>query len=124
MSENRVLFVDDNFICNMETFGFILDSGIITIPVYCAHAAFEIIGKRAPLSALVTDIDLGAGADGFDIARYARLTYPELPVVYISGTAWRRCGAESVDASQFIAKPFHPRQIVEALKRAMSHEGA
>lgn len=115
---SRVLFVEDDFIANIVTCEFLRDSGFNVISVYCADAAFEVVDKHERLSALVTDIDLGAGADGFDVARYARSADPAVPVVYVSGTAWRRQATEGVEESQFISKPFHPRQIVEALTRA------
>ena len=124
MHHSRVLFVDDNFICNMETCDFLRDSGFNTLSVYCASAAFEIINRCERLSGLVTDIDLGPGADGFEVARRARAAYPNIPVVYISGAAWPRQAAESVEGSQFISKPYHPRQIVEALDRAAHLEAA
>ena len=124
MLNSRVLFVDDNFVCNMDSCEYLLESGFNVVSVYCASAAFEVIEKRGVLAALVTDIDLGPGADGFDVARYARANYPALAVVYISGTAWRRYATEGVEGSQFINKPFHPRQIVEALNRAAHLEAA
>jgi len=124
MLNSRVLFVDDNFVCNMESCEFLLENGFNVVSVYCASAAFEVIEKRGMLSALVTDIDLGPGANGFDVARRARAVHPGLPVVYISGTAWRRQATEGVEGSQFISKPFHPREIVEALDRAAHLEAA
>ncbi|HEV7386020.1 MAG TPA: response regulator, partial [Phenylobacterium sp.] len=36
-------------------------------------------------AAIVTDINLGAGVTGFDIARRARLLNDEIKVIYISG---------------------------------------
>jgi DNA-binding NtrC family response regulator len=124
MPQSRVLVVDDHFICNMETCDFLRDSGFDTVPVYCASAAFEVIARQDGVTALVTDIDLGLGADGFEVARRVRAVYPNIPVVYISGRPWRRQAAESVEGSQFISKPFHPRQIVEALDRAAQVQAA
>lgn len=91
---------------------------------YCASAAFELLSKHGVLSALVTDVDLGPGPDGFAVARRARAAYPGLPVVFISGTAVSRHLFEGVGGSQFIAKPLNPRQIVEALHRALPLEAA
>jgi CheY-like chemotaxis protein len=124
MLDFRVLFVDDNSICNLETCCFLRESGFNIVPAYCASEAFEFIDKHERLSALVTDIDLGPGPDGFDLARHARAAYLDLPVVYISGTAWRRYETEGVEGSQFISKPFHPRQVVEALNCATRLEVA
>jgi hypothetical protein len=36
---------------------------------------------------MITNISLGVGADGWDVARRARELTPELPVVYMSGAS-------------------------------------
>jgi CheY-like chemotaxis protein len=124
MAGPRVLFVDDNFICNLDVREFLQDSGFSVEAVYCAAAAFQVIARHEHLAALVTDVDLGPGADGFDVARRARRGYPRLPVVFISGTAAALHPSEGVDGSAFIAKPFHPQRLVEVLDRAIRLEAA
>jgi DNA-binding LytR/AlgR family response regulator len=74
-----------------------------------------ILDRHGYISGLVSDIDLGLGEDGFDVARRARAAYPGLPVVFVSGAAAARHKAEGVEDSIFIDKPYHPRQIVEAI---------
>jgi CheY-like chemotaxis protein len=120
----RILFVDDDFISNMATCEVLRADGFNVTEAYCASAAMKLLNKRHVLSALVTDVDLGPGPDGFAVARCARAAYPDLPVVFISGTAMSRHLFEGVGGSQFIAKPLNPRQIVEALHRALPLEAA
>jgi len=117
MRDLRVLFVDDNFLFNLDTREFLQGLGVSVEPAYCAAAAFEAIDRGRRLSALVTDIDLGPGPDGFEVARYARAAYPELPVVYISGTREAGYAQEGVPGSEFIGKPLQPSQVAEALIR-------
>lgn len=124
LSGHRVLFVDDNFICNLETREFLQAQGLSVQAAYCGAAALQMIDRREQLSALVTDIDLGKGPDGFDIARRARAVHPDLPVVFISSAMGPRVAAEGVPGAEFIAKPFHPSQVVAALDRAIRREAA
>jgi CheY-like chemotaxis protein len=124
MHQPRILCVDDDFISNMETCEFLRGSGFAVSEVYCAYAAFEAIDRHGYLSGLVTDIDLGAGASGFEVARRARAVHPSLPVVFISGMAAARYRAEGVENAVFIEKPFQPLQILQALKRAIPLEAA
>jgi CheY-like chemotaxis protein len=124
MHQFRVLLVEDNFLLNMECCEFLRESGMSVTEAYCAAAAFEVLDRPGRLSGLVTDIDLGVGPDGFEVARRARAAYPDIPVVYISGTAGARCASEGVAGSEFVAKPLHPRQILEALGRAIHLEAA
>lgn len=120
----KILFCDDDFLCNLDTCEILRGGGFVVMTTYCASAAFEIIAKHEHLSALVTDIDLGPGADGFEIGRRARTAYPNLPVVYISGSAVARHALEGVEASTFLSKPYEPRQLIAALKRAIRLEAA
>ncbi len=116
---DRIIFVDDDFISNMENCEFLRGAGFSVSGVYHARAAYELIDKHDQLSALVTDIELGPGANGFDVADRALIAYPRLPVVFISGSKTARARAEGFEHAEFLAKPFHPRQIVEALDRVM-----
>ena len=124
MHQFRVLLVEDNFILNMECCEFLRECGMFVTEAYCAAAAFETINRPGRLSALVTDIDLGPGPDGFEVARRARAAYPDIPIVYMSGTAGGRCVAEGIAGAEFVPKPLHPRQILEALGRAVHLEAA
>lgn len=124
MQRDRVIFVDDDFFSNMENCEFLRSAGFNVSGVHRARAAYELIDKHDRLSALVTDIDLGPGADGFDVAGRAQVAYPHLPIVFISGSKTARPRAESFEHAEFIAKPLHPRQIAEALNRVIHLESA
>ena len=89
-----------------------------------AAAAFQALETPGRLSGLVTDINLGAGPDGFEVALRARATCPDIPVVYISGSDGERHATEGVKGSVFVTKPMHPRQVLEALGRAIDQQTA
>jgi CheY-like chemotaxis protein len=124
MRQLRVVFVEDNFLLSAECCEFLRGRGCIVTEAYCAAEAFELLDRAERLCGLVTDIDLGSGPDGFEVARRARATHPDIAVVYISGTAAARCAAEGVPHSEFVPKPLHPHQILEALGRAARLEAA
>ena len=123
MDRNRVLIVDDDYVINLELHEFLEESGFAAESVYSAATAFAAL-KRHPPWALVTDLDLGAGPNGFDVARYARGIRPGMPVVFVSGTMAGRHTKEGVVGSDFISKPCQGGQIVEALRRAITLEAA
>ena len=116
MQAQQILFVEDDPIAGLSTSEFIRDRGFRVVDACCAEEAKRVIDRYSYLSALVTDIELGAGDDGFALARQARAAYPDLPVVFISGTAASRHATEGVEGSVFLNKPYHPRQIVEAIR--------
>lgn len=118
MNERRVLFVEDNRHSSLIGCTFLREAGYDVVEAFDARAATDIIDRRDELFALVTDINLGPGEDGFDVARHARIAYPDLPVIFVSAAAGSRMALEAVDLSVFLAKPYRPLHLMEALGRA------
>uniref|UniRef100_B0SVJ8 Response regulator receiver protein n=1 Tax=Caulobacter sp. (strain K31) TaxID=366602 RepID=B0SVJ8_CAUSK len=116
MNAHQILFVEDDPLISLSASEFIRDRGFRVLDADCALDAMKVIDRHGYLSALVTDVDLGPGQDGFALARQVRTAYPHLPVVFVSGTAAARHPVEGVEGSVFIDKPYHPRQVVEALR--------
>lgn len=112
----RVLLVEDDYVINVDICGILKDMSMSFTTVHTADEAVASIDSGRCLKALLTDIDLGDGLDGFDVARHARKRYPMLPVVFVSGTMASRHASEGVAGSVLVAKPFHPLQIRDALR--------
>jgi CheY-like chemotaxis protein len=90
--------------------------------VEAAHTGAEAIAhleaRHKRFSALVTDINLAAGADGWEVARRARELFPDIPVVYVSGASAEHWPARGVPGSLMLAKPFAIAQLVVAVSTA------
>jgi two-component system cell cycle response regulator CpdR len=112
---NNVLMVEDEPIIGDVLEMAFEDAGFHTCRAYDGSEAFAALGESAgQFCAVITDIRLGAGADGWEIARHARDLQPEIPIIYISGhagTDWRNNG---VARSLFLSKPFLPSELVSA----------
>ncbi|HUN39553.1 MAG TPA: response regulator [Acetobacteraceae bacterium] len=93
-----------------------------------ADAGFEVVsaddGDRAiaalekgtsRFNAVITDIDLGDGPNGWDVGRRARELVPDMPIVYITGDRAHEWSAKGVPDSVVIAKPFVPMQVSTAI---------
>jgi CheY-like chemotaxis protein len=111
----RILFVDDNRISGLINCSLLRDMGYDVTEVFSGYEAIAEIRGTAPFSGLVTDVNLGAGPDGFEVARAARLLNARLPVIYVSAAEQARFAVEGVSNSVFIGKPYDPRCVVEAL---------
>ena len=72
------------------------------------------------ICALITDIRLGTGPDGWDLARHARELNARLPIVYMSGDSSQGHSARGVPDSLMIQKPFAPAQIVTAISTLLN----
>jgi DNA-binding response OmpR family regulator len=93
----------------------LVEAGFSVTVAHDDRTAFQQL-EREPRSfaAIVTDINLGAGVTGFDIARRARLLNDEIKVIYISGQG-PHSEQFSVDAALMIDKPFRPRELAEQI---------
>ena len=65
--------------------------------------------------AVATDIKLGPGPDGWEIARCVRELVPTMPVVYMTGDTAQEWASKGVPGSIILAKPFAPAQLVTAI---------
>jgi len=74
----------------------------------------------ANLHGLITDINLGRGPDGWEVARRARELLPKLPVVYTSGAEGADWASRGVPHSTFVNKPFAPAQVITAISALMN----
>ena len=63
---------------------------------------------------LITDIRLGTGQSGWEVAKHLRQTNSTLPVIYVSGDSAIHWRAEGVPESAMITKPFALVQIITA----------
>jgi DNA-binding response OmpR family regulator len=79
------------------------------------QALAELDADATRFKAVVTDINLGPGPDGWDVGRHARELVPNMPVVYISGDSSHEWASKGVPDSVLIAKPFAPAQLVMAI---------
>lgn len=70
--------------------------------------------------ALITDIRLGAGPDGWDMARQIRGLLPQMPVVYMSGDSTADWAAQGVPRSVMVPKPFVMAQIITAVSTLLN----
>ncbi|HEX8416918.1 MAG TPA: response regulator [Methylobacterium sp.] len=80
-----------------------------------AEALAVLQSRSADLRGVITDVDLGRGPDGWDVARHARELSPDIPVVYMSGASAHAWSAQGVPNSTIIQKPFAGAQVVTAI---------
>lgn len=76
------------------------------------------------VAALVTDVRLGSGLSGWELARLAREDSPNLPIVFISGDSAADHSAQGVPDSVMIQKPFVGAQLVTALANLLNSQAS
>ncbi len=98
------------------------DGGYQTVVASSGEDAVKLLDSAdQTYRALVTDVNLGRGKmTGWDIARHARETTPDLPVVYMTGDSAAEWAAQGVPNSILITKPFAPAQLLTAVSQLLN----
>jgi DNA-binding response OmpR family regulator len=111
-----LLLVDDDILLRDVLGTELADAGFEIVAANGGTQAFaELDAGATRFKAVITDINLGRGPDGWDIGRRARELVSDMPVVYISGDSGHEWSSRGVPDSVLIAKPFVPAQLVTAL---------
>ena len=84
------------------------------------QAMAELEADATRFCGVLTDIRLGSGPNGWEIARRARELVPNVPVVYISGDSAHEWDSRGVPNSVMVTKPFVTVQINTALSNLLN----
>ena len=72
------------------------------------------------ISGLITDVRMGEGPSGWDVARHARSLKPQIPVVYATGQSADEWAVEGVPHSILVQKPFADAQLITAISELLN----
>lgn len=111
-----VLVAEDDTIIRMFVRESLADGGFTVIEAASGSEAIRRFDDNAAhIQAVILDIRLGAGPDGWAVARHARQSNPRVSVIYTSGHGAAHWPAQGVPNSVMLEKPFTPAQIVTAV---------
>jgi CheY-like chemotaxis protein len=116
-----LLYVEDELLVQAVTEDALRDAGYEVVTASNGAEAMGLVRTLCKsLRGVVTDVNLGKGANGWDVARCARETIAGLPVVYVSGANEGEWTSRGVPHSMMIAKPFAPVQVVTAMSSLLN----
>ena len=72
-------------------------------------------GPLAKFAGLITDVRLGHGPDGWEVARHAREQQAEMPIVYMTAESAGEWSTQGVPNSLLVQKPYAPAQLLAAI---------
>ena len=111
-----ILLAEDEALIAMNLLDNLVDSGYSVRLASSGLEALSIIEEREQtFLGLITDIQLGAGPDGWDLAHRARELNPDLPVLYMSGNCAHEYSTRGVADSRMVQKPFTCTQMMAAM---------
>ncbi|WP_294258173.1 response regulator [uncultured Sphingomonas sp.] len=111
-----VLLVEDEPMLLINAQDTLHDGGFEVVDASNAQDAIRILEADADsIAGLITDVRLGSGSTGWDVARRARELKPNLPVVYMTAESAEDWSAQGVPKSILVQKPFAPAQLLTAI---------
>jgi CheY-like chemotaxis protein len=107
-----VLVVEDEWLVSDMIATHLRDAGYLALEIATGDAALALLRQGGHFDILLTDINLGAGANGWDVAEAFRAAHPHRPIIYVSGNPIEL--GRRVPDSLFFQKPYQPEDIVSA----------
>jgi two-component system OmpR family response regulator len=122
LTGGTVLVVEDETLIGETLKHALEDAGFGVVLAFDAEAAIAALeqNRARGITGLVTDIRLGRGKSGWEVASRAREMNPGLPVVYMSGDSADDWAARGVPHSTMLQKPFAMIQVVVALSALLN----
>ena len=109
MSDHRhitLLLVEDEHLVRLTVAMMLEDLGFTVLESETGEAALQRLKAGLDADVLVTDIDLGSGISGLQLADQVREAWPRLPVVFVSGRMTTLHGRPSRKGEAYLPKPF------------------
>jgi CheY-like chemotaxis protein len=110
-----ILVVDDEPLVRLVIVEALQEGGYNVIEADDGHSALEQIEQLAELRALITDIRVGGGPDGWELAHRAREKFAAIAVVYVTADSITEWPANGVPQSVVLQKPFANAEVLTAV---------
>jgi DNA-binding response OmpR family regulator len=108
----RILFVEDEVLIRFMLCEELRDVGYHVVEASDALEALSFLSTMTP-DLIITDVRMPGDIDGMDLLAMVRESQPGLPVIIISGHLPEAVALQN-GATQFLAKPFLPSEVVAA----------
>lgn len=111
----HVLIVEDDAILLLSLGDWFRDQGFDVVEAGNGEQALDEIANGNRFDAVLTDIQLGGSANGWDVADACRQRWPEIAVLYASGDTASM--PRPVENSRYFAKPYDPPEVADACRQ-------
>ena len=117
MTEYRILVVEDDHALSEALYDTLELAGHQAVAVADGAAALEVL-QAEPFDLVVSDVHM-EGMDGHTLLQRLKALDPELPVLLMTayGTIEKAVAAMREGAVDYLAKPFEPGELVQAVER-------
>ncbi|RPJ56335.1 MAG: response regulator [Acidobacteria bacterium] len=119
----RILIVDDEPSVCRSIEKVLHRAGYQTVTTLSASAALDALQANQDFSLIITDLMMPQ-VNGIELLKIARTNWPSVPVLVITGYASIASAVEAMQlgAANYLAKPFTPEELEDAVRRALRPE--
>jgi CheY-like chemotaxis protein len=110
-----ILVVEDETLLRLVAADRLRECGYVVLEAADASEAIELLRTGAPIDAVFSDVYMQDDLTGFDLARWVREHFPQLPILLASANA---CNFELRDADgefEIFAKPYDLARIARRI---------
>ena len=115
-----VLLVEDEAMVRTVAERALTRQGYTVVTANNGEEALDVIARAEPIHLLISDVVMPV-MDGPTMAREARKSRPELPILFMSGYAEEQLRKSiDIDNMAFLPKPFSVQELAEAARKILS----
>ncbi len=107
--------IENEFFVRWNTARCLEDAGYVVLEAATGEEAIALCNSETSIDVIITDINLGGPASGWDVAECFRTVRPDVAVIYASGKSLDP--GQGVAASAFVPKPYYESDILDACQR-------
>lgn len=112
----RILVVEDEFLIRLTLVEALGDEGFEVVEAESGDAGLVALEADTSIQLLLTDIQLPGTLDGRGLAKRARESRPNLPIVYMTGRPDPAAEAGAAPNERYIAKPYTLADICKVVR--------
>jgi len=120
-ARETILVVEDETDVRTVATRFLSAVGYSVVAAASAREALDLLTAKPDVDLLFSDVVLGSGMDGNELAREARRIRPDLPILLASG--YQGSGGtrheESAETFELLRKPYRREQLTAAIRRLL-----
>ena len=117
-----VLLVPPDRLTGMTTSHHLAGYGLEIVTASSVGEARDLLCTNRRISVLVIDTDLSQVDDGLSLARSARVSDPNLKVIYTSRMPFRLKDAEKVSGAPCLRTPYRPHQLAGVITQLIRRQ--
>ncbi len=116
-----LLLVEDDVLVRLTVALMLEDDGFTVIEASTAAEARRLMQGGLNAMAVVTDVDLGAGPSGVDLADQLRSQRPDLAIIFITGRVASLAGRRLNLREAILPKPFEGSALSQLVRDMVPH---